>query len=188
MTKLLENSPILTDYDFGMYMRCCSAKREHAKARDGWRSIQYIYGRYESSPYPRWTSKVRPVRAKIAHHSYFCIHLDSLGFSKFPLDTLKEEWDQIVDWHESVSKKFQTNICTSYIEALLRKEAYDDATRFVFGTVQEKDVVRKYQIKIDQKFIRTYVSFFKRIHPNSESVLEQFRKKWPRLEIDLKYF
>jgi len=62
---------------------------------------------------------------------------------------------------------------------------HEDAKSFVFGSKDQLDVVRKFKIQLDVKFIRTYVSFFKGMHKDSK-VLGQFRNKWPKLEIDLK--
>jgi hypothetical protein len=189
MTKLLNHSPALTDHDFGMYIQAASYSKSFDKITEGWSCLKHVYGRSGGlNPKPDWTSKVKPTEAKIPHQSYFCIYIDALGYSTHSSQMLQDEWKQVEEWHHDAQKKYSTNLCTSYVEALLRKGSYEDASEFVFGSKDQLDVVRKYKIKLDEKFIRTYASFFKRLHHRSldKNVLEQFRKKWPKLEIDLK--
>lgn len=145
ITKLLDKSPALTDYDFGMYIKSASMAKKYDKAKDGWQCIRFVYGRTSLNPHPEWTSKVAPTNAKITHHSYFCIYIDALGYSNFTLPVLKEEWAQMEEWHRDAGNKYVTHFCTSYVEALLRKGAYEDANRFVFGNKDQLDVVTKYR-------------------------------------------
>jgi hypothetical protein len=188
MTKLLNHSPALTDHDFGMYIQAASYSKQFNQITEGWDCLQYAYGRPGAQNHrPEWTSKVKSKEAKIPHQSYFCIYIDALGFSDHSSQMLQDEWKKIEEWHHDAEKKYSTNLCTTYVEALLRKGCYEDATKFIFGSKDQLDVVRKYKIKLDEKFVRTFVSFFKKTHNRSvyKNLLEQFRKKWPNLVIDL---
>ena len=183
--SILNAKPALTTSDLGDYMQCCSHAQDFDKAKEGWRNILFAYGKAEAPVHPEWIRKLRPLVSQIPHDSIFCIYLDAIGFSDDPLDKLISEWKFIEDWHTQACRKFKTNTCTSYIEALSRKQAYENATNFLLGTQDEKNVVKKYKIELDEKLLRTYLLFQKNIYKDLRFPIQRIRKKWPKLEIDL---
>ena len=108
-----------------------------------------------------------------------CVYLDAIG-RLGTIRMLHSTWKMILkqqNGHASV------NQCTSHLEALFRLKAWNQAEGFVFGSKDGDDVVSRYGIEINDKFLSTFISFYKSVHPDPTIPLNKFKTKWPGLTI-----
>ncbi len=112
------------------------------------------------------------------------LHLDKLGYLG-KHEELSDFWSFLTSLPK---EKFllETNICTSFVEALLRMKRLQEAKTFVFGRtgVSNDDMVSKYNVEIDSKIVHQFCRMalqFNRIRLSESE--GWFRDAWPHLDV-----
>ncbi len=124
-----------------------------------------------------------PPRGKL-NNAAVTLYLDNLGHLG-QHEELLDFWSYLT----SLPKEkllLNTNICTSFVEALLRMRRLQEAKAFVFGRtgVSNDDMVSKYNVEIDSKIVHQFCRMalqFNRIRLSESE--GWFREAWPHLDV-----
>ena len=113
------------------------------------------------------------------------LFLDSMGI-RGQFGQLEEFWSFL----QSLPREqftFETNLCTSYLEALLRMNRLSEAKHFIFGRpgVLNDDVVSKYNVELDNKMVHRFCMMAKGFAGVSRKVSKGwFESKWPHINVE----